>query len=147
MRWLTWLLVVLFVLLQYKLWVGDGSLAEVWDLYRQTELQKQENQRLQERNQALEAEVKDLKQGLEAIEERAREELGIEVTRCATFMNLRHEYDDRIVTIEFFIVSDWVSEPVGREGQALRWVPREKLDANELLPADVPVVEALQQQH
>ena len=77
MRWLTWLLVVLFVLLQYKLWVGDGSLAEVWDLYRQTELQKQENQRLQERNQALEAEVEDLKQGLDSIEERAREELGM----------------------------------------------------------------------
>ena len=77
MRWLLWLLVVLFVLLQYKLWVGDGSLAEVWDLYRQTELQKQENQRLQERNQALEAEVEDLKQGLDSIEERAREELGM----------------------------------------------------------------------
>ena len=77
MRWLIWLLVVLFVLLQYKLWVGDGSLAEVWDLYRQTELQKQENQRLQERNQALEAEVEDLKQGLDSIEERAREELGM----------------------------------------------------------------------
>ena len=77
MRWLIWLLVVLFVLLQYKLWMGDGSLAEVWDLYRQTELQKQENQRLQERNQALEAEVEDLKQGLDSIEERAREELGM----------------------------------------------------------------------
>ncbi|MGB5408347.1 MAG: cell division protein FtsB [Thiogranum sp.] len=77
MRWLVWLLVVLFVLLQYKLWVGDGSLAEVWDLYRQTELQKQENQRLHERNQALEAEVQDLKQGLDSIEERAREELGM----------------------------------------------------------------------
>ena len=57
--------------------MGDGSLAEVWDLYRQTELQKQENQRLQERNQALEAEVEDLKQGLDSIEERAREELGM----------------------------------------------------------------------
>ena len=77
MRWLVWLLVVLFVLLQYKLWVGDGSLAEVWDLYQQGELQKQENQRLQERNQALEAEVQDLKQGLDSIEERAREELGM----------------------------------------------------------------------
>ena len=77
MRWLLCLLVVLLVLLQYKLWVGDGSLAEVWDLYRQTELQKQENQRLQERNQALEAEVEDLKQGLDSIEERAREELGM----------------------------------------------------------------------
>jgi cell division protein FtsB len=77
MRWLVWLLLVLFVLLQYKLWVGDGSLAEVWDMYRQVELQKEENQRLRERNQALEAEVQDLKQGLESIEERAREELGM----------------------------------------------------------------------
>lgn len=77
MRWLVWLLVVLFVLLQYKLWLGDGSLAEVWDLYRQVEQQKLENGRLQERNQALEAEVQDLKQGLESIEERAREELGM----------------------------------------------------------------------
>jgi cell division protein FtsB len=77
MRWLVWLLLVLFVLLQYKLWMGDGSLAEVWDMYRQVEMQKEENQRLQERNQALEAEVRDLKQGLESIEERAREELGM----------------------------------------------------------------------
>ena len=77
MRWLVWLLVVLFVLLQYKLWVGDGSLAEVWDQYQQGELQKQENQRLHERNQTLEAEVQDLKQGLDSIEERAREELGM----------------------------------------------------------------------
>jgi 8-oxo-dGTP diphosphatase len=83
----------------------------------------------------------------EALSRELAEELGIEVIRCASFMNLRHEYDDRVVTIQFFIVSDWVSEPVGREGQALRWVPREQLDADELLPADVPVVEALQKQH
>ena len=83
----------------------------------------------------------------EALCRELAEELGIEVTTCASFMNLRHEYDDRVVTIEFFIVSDWASEPVGREGQALRWVPRERLDAEELLPADVPVVEALQRQH
>ena len=83
----------------------------------------------------------------EALSRELAEELGIEVTTCASFMRLRHEYDDRIVSIEFFIVSEWVSEPVGREGQALRWVPRERLDAEELLPADVPVVEALQQQH
>ncbi|MDJ0709355.1 MAG: 8-oxo-dGTP diphosphatase MutT [Woeseiaceae bacterium] len=84
---------------------------------------------------------------LEALLRELAEELGIEVTSCASFMNLRHEYDDRIVTIEFFIVSDWKSEPVGREGQALRWVPRERLDADELLPADVPIIEALQQNH
>jgi 8-oxo-dGTP diphosphatase len=71
------------------------------------------------------------------------EELGIEVTAYSTFMNLRHEYDDRIVTIEFFMVRDWNYEPVGREGQALRWVPKGDLDASELLPADVPVVEAI----
>ena len=82
-----------------------------------------------------------------ALSRELAEELGIEVVACASFMRLRHEYDDRIVSIEFFIVTDWVSEPVGREGQALRWVPRERLDAGELLPADVPVVEALQRQH
>jgi 8-oxo-dGTP diphosphatase len=84
---------------------------------------------------------------VDALSRELAEELGIEVTRCATFMNLRHEYDDRVVTIEFFIVSDWISEPVGREGQALRWVPRGQLDADELLPADVPVVEALRRLH
>ncbi|MDH5618366.1 MAG: 8-oxo-dGTP diphosphatase MutT [Gammaproteobacteria bacterium] len=83
----------------------------------------------------------------EALSRELAEELGIEVTVCAPFMNLRHEYDDRIVTIEFFLVSEWNSDPVGREGQALRWVPRENLDADELLPADVPVVEALRQNH
>ncbi len=77
MRWLIWLLLVLLLVLQYRLWVGDGSLAEVWDLYQQVEAQKEENHLLRERNQALDAEVKDLKQGLEAIEERAREELGM----------------------------------------------------------------------
>jgi len=77
MRWVLWLLVVLLVLLQYRLWVGDGSLAEVWGLYQQVEAQREENRHLQERNQALEAEVTDLKQGLDAIEERAREELGM----------------------------------------------------------------------
>lgn len=83
----------------------------------------------------------------EALSRELAEELGIEVTACASFMNLRHEYEDRIVTIEFFIVSGWNSDPVGREGQQLRWVPRESLNADELLPADVPVVEALQQNH
>ena len=77
MRWLIWLLIGLLVLLQYRLWVGDGSLAELWNLYQQVEAQQEENRQLRERNQALEAEVADLKQGLEAIEERAREELGM----------------------------------------------------------------------
>jgi 8-oxo-dGTP diphosphatase len=83
----------------------------------------------------------------EALSRELAEELGIEVTVCSSFMNLHHEYDDRIVTIEFFLVSEWNSEPVGREGQELRWVPTELLDADELLPADMPVVAALQRLH
>lgn len=79
----------------------------------------------------------------DALHRELAEELGIEVTAYSTFMNLRHEYDDRIVTIEFFMVRDWVNEPMGREGQALRWVPQAELDSSELLPADVPVVEAI----
>ncbi|MBT8106934.1 MAG: 8-oxo-dGTP diphosphatase MutT [Gammaproteobacteria bacterium] len=91
--------------------------------------------------------IADGETAVEALSRELAEELGIEITSCASFMNLRHEYDDRIVTIEFFIVSNWNSEPVGREGQALRWVPREQLDAAELLPADVPVIEALRNHH
>lgn len=83
----------------------------------------------------------------QALSRELAEELGIEVTAYSPFMNLRHEYDDRIVSIEFFIVSEWNSEPVGREGQELRWVRAELLDAEELLPADKPVVAALQQRH
>jgi 8-oxo-dGTP diphosphatase len=83
----------------------------------------------------------------QALSRELAEELGIEVTAFAAFMNLRHEYDDRIVTIEFFIVSDWKCDPVGREGQALRWVPAAELNTDELLPADVPVVAALKLRH
>lgn len=81
----------------------------------------------------------------QALSRELAEELGVEVTVFSSFMNLRHEYDDRIVTIEFFLVSKWSNKPVGREGQALRWVPKNKLNASQLLPADVAVVEALQQ--
>lgn len=71
------LLIAVLVLLQYRLWVGDGSLAEVWQLRREIATQESENQRLRERNRVLEAEVRDLKQGFKAIEERARSELGM----------------------------------------------------------------------
>jgi len=76
-RWLTLVLIALLFGLQYKLWVGDGSLAEVWQLRQSLAEQRKENAQLAERNAALEAEVKDLKQGLDAVEERARAELGM----------------------------------------------------------------------
>lgn len=79
----------------------------------------------------------------QALSRELAEELGIQVIACSSFMNLRHEYDDRVVSIEFFVVSEWRGDPVGREGQALRWVSAELLNADELLPADVPVVAAL----
>ena len=82
-----------------------------------------------------------------ALSRELAEELGIEVTESSSLMSLRHEYDDRVVSIEFFLVSAWNSDPIGREGQELRWVPSEFLDADELLPADMPVVAALQQRH
>ena len=77
MRYLFLVLLVLLLVLQYRLWIGDGSFADVWHLRQDLAGQQAENDRLRERNAALDAEVKDLKQGLEAIEERAREELGM----------------------------------------------------------------------
>lgn len=70
-------LLLLLAYLQYRLWVGEGGLLDVWELHREVEDQRQENARLRERNAALNAEVLDLKQGLQAIEERAREDLGM----------------------------------------------------------------------
>lgn len=71
------ILVILLLVLQYRLWFSDGGLVKMWQLAESLEQQKQENARLLERNRALEAEVIDLKQGLQAIEERARTELGM----------------------------------------------------------------------
>jgi cell division protein FtsB len=76
-RLLIVILLILFLALQYRLWVGEGSLAEVSNLSDQVDAQKAENQRLKDRNAALDAEVQDLKTGYEAIEERARSELGM----------------------------------------------------------------------
>ncbi|MEW7980700.1 MAG: cell division protein FtsB [gamma proteobacterium symbiont of Phacoides pectinatus] len=77
MRLLIATLVLLLLVLQYRLWVGEGSLAEVHLLKREIAAQQDELATLRERNRALEAEVLDLKQGLQAIEERARSELGM----------------------------------------------------------------------
>ena len=77
MRLINAILVLLLVLLQSKLWFGDGGLRETWQLEAAVAVQQQENERLGERNRALAAEVVDLKSGSEALEERARNELGL----------------------------------------------------------------------
>lgn len=77
MRWPILLLIALVVLLQYPLWLGKGGWLRVWEVDRQLHAQREENLRLEQRNASLAAEVNDLKSGNEAIEERARFELGL----------------------------------------------------------------------
>ena len=77
MRLLTLVLAALIALIQYPLWIGKGSWLRVWEIDQQITAQKAVNSKLQARNSALDAEVRDLKQGSEAIEERARSELGM----------------------------------------------------------------------
>lgn len=77
MKWLWVISLSLLALLQYRLWVGEGSLAHVTELKQDISSQQNENEKLLERNRVLTAEVIELKQGLETIEERARHELGM----------------------------------------------------------------------
>jgi cell division protein FtsB len=77
MRLLAIILGALLLLIQYPLWLGKGGMLRVWEMERQIEVQRETNRKLQMRNAALDAEVSDLKQGLEAVEERARSELGM----------------------------------------------------------------------
>ncbi|CBA15667.1 cell division protein FtsB [Xanthomonas albilineans] len=76
-RWLLLVLAGLLAWLQYRFWFGPGNSGEVLVLESQVEHQKRDNEGLQQRNAALAAEVKDLKDGEAAIEERARSELGM----------------------------------------------------------------------
>jgi cell division protein FtsB len=71
------ILLLLLVLLQVRLWSGDGGMGYIWQLKYEIARQQQENDGLRERNAGLEAEVADLKQGAAAVEERARTELGM----------------------------------------------------------------------
>ncbi len=77
MKLLSYLLIAILVGLQYPLWIGKGSWMRVWELDRQLAQQREGNARMKARNEALDADVRDLKQGHEAAEERARLELGM----------------------------------------------------------------------
>lgn len=76
-RWLLGVLLVLLVLLQYRLWFAEGSLAERQRLLRQAQEQREINAQLRERNAVLEREVLELQNGNRGVEQRAREQLGL----------------------------------------------------------------------
>lgn len=77
MRSLLVVLIILLAMLQYKLWLGEGGFTDVKRLEQKVAEQMAENDVLQQRNEELEAEVADLREGVEAVEERARSELGM----------------------------------------------------------------------
>jgi len=77
LRYVALILLILLIALQIKLWTGHGGMHEVWRLEQRVAEQKAENDKLKARNEALSAEVEDLKRGSEAVEERARSELGL----------------------------------------------------------------------
>lgn len=87
MRALGATLVALLILIQYPLWLGRGGWLRVWELDGQLGAAQARNESLEERNAGLEAEVRDLKEGSEAIEERARYELGM-VKRDEVFFQI-----------------------------------------------------------
>ena len=79
----------------------------------------------------------------EALARELSEELGIEVLENAHFSTIEHDYPNMSVSIDFFLVSAWRGQPTGIEGQKLRWVNENELDASMLLPADAPIIAAL----
>lgn len=84
---------VILLLLQYRLWFSHDGLPPMLHLHRSVEIQQAENEKLEERNQVLAAEVQDLKSGSGAIEERARSELGM-IKDGETFFQIIEETND-----------------------------------------------------
>jgi cell division protein FtsB len=84
MKWLAAALAVVLVLLQYRIWVSDSGVRQVDRLKAAVAAQQAEDARLLERNRQLAAEVRDLKTGMDALEERARSDLGM-IARRETF--------------------------------------------------------------
>lgn len=87
MKILIGVLILLLFGLQYKLWFGDGSLSEVVQLSRELEIQKEKLRLLEDKNRILEAQVLDLQSGLDAFEEKARNDLGM-IKQGETFIQL-----------------------------------------------------------
>jgi 8-oxo-dGTP diphosphatase len=80
----------------------------------------------------------------QALKRELAEELGVSLRRCHPLLQLRHDYADRVVELEVFAVDDYGGEPSGLEAQALKWVAAAELGSQALLPADRPIIEALE---
>ena len=119
MKFLALVFIALIALLQYPLWYGKGSWLRVWELDKEVKAARQTNHELQNRNTILEAEVNDLKQGLDAIEERARSELGMvkqdemffQISKSNRHNKPRVDTDNNIEHIE--APPDWSTEVLG----------------------------------
>jgi 8-oxo-dGTP diphosphatase len=81
----------------------------------------------------------------DALVRELREELGVTVSACRPFMRLSHEYDDRIVELSMWLVESFAGEPVGLDGQGLKWVLLDALGQEDILEADAPFVAALRE--
>jgi 8-oxo-dGTP diphosphatase len=81
----------------------------------------------------------------QALVRELREELGITVITCRPFMRLSHEYDDRVVELSMWLVDIFSGEPMGLDGQQLKWMVAQRLGEEDILEADGPFVLALQE--
>ncbi len=89
--------------------------------------------------------IKDGEEPLSALKRELGEELGISILEQTLLMRLDHNYADRSVSIDFYLINEWSNTPEGRDGQALRWASPAALEEDCLLPADGPVIRALRQ--
>jgi 8-oxo-dGTP diphosphatase len=74
-----------------------------------------------------------------------REELGVEVHAAERLVRYQHEYPGRVVWLDMWVVGAWSGEPQGLDGQALKWVEIARLQEEDILEADAPIVAALQE--
>jgi 8-oxo-dGTP diphosphatase len=80
---------------------------------------------------------------LAALRRELEEELGIEVQKAEYLVSCDHEYPDRVVHLDLWLVTEFKDEPQPLDHQALRWVSVDQLETADLLPADQPLIEAL----
>ena len=79
----------------------------------------------------------------DALSRELKEELGIEIINASQFMKVKYKYEDKNISIKFFIIKNWHKEPLGLEGQELTWISLCSLNEYEFLPANTSVVKAL----